>query len=153
MEPEAARHAKVEWYQGELFPRVGFIVTNLRRTAKSVVRFYNHRGTAEQIIKEGKSAPKWTRLSCHDFIDNQVRRVFARENCRTLARSRENRREGSTGKGFAEGCEMAMVSNWIDVGLGPSKTGAGDKGIPGAGKNHWPSGKSRFNYRGGYVYV
>jgi hypothetical protein len=57
----------------ELFPRVGFIVTNLSRPAKRVVRFYNQRGTAEQWIKEGKNAVKWTRLSCHDFVDNQVR--------------------------------------------------------------------------------
>ncbi len=65
--------AKVEWHHGELFPRVGFIVTNLTRPAKRVVRFYNQRGTAEQWIKEGKNAVKWTRLSCHDFVDNQVR--------------------------------------------------------------------------------
>jgi hypothetical protein len=65
--------AKVEWHSGELFPRVGFIVTNLTRPAKQVVRFYNQRGTAEQWIKEGKNAVKWTRLSCHDFVDNQVR--------------------------------------------------------------------------------
>ena len=65
--------AKVEWHNGELFPRVGFIVTNLSRPAKRVVRFYNQRGTAEQWIKEGKNAVKWTRLSCHDFVDNQVR--------------------------------------------------------------------------------
>jgi hypothetical protein len=58
---------------GELFPRVGFIVTNLSRPAKRVVRFYNQRGTAEQWIKEGKNAVKWTRLSCHDLVDNQVR--------------------------------------------------------------------------------
>jgi hypothetical protein len=64
---------KVEWHHGELFPRVGFIVTNLVRPAKRVVRFYNQRGTAEQWIKEGKNAVKWTRLSCHDFVDNQVR--------------------------------------------------------------------------------
>jgi len=38
-----------------------------------VVRFYNKRGTTEQWIKEGKSALTWTRLSCHDFVDNQVR--------------------------------------------------------------------------------
>jgi hypothetical protein len=31
--------AKVEWHNGELFPRVGFIVTNLSRPAKRVVRF------------------------------------------------------------------------------------------------------------------
>ena len=55
--------AKVEWHPGELYPRVGFIVTNLSRPAKRVVAFYNHRGTAEQYIKEGKYAIKWTRLS------------------------------------------------------------------------------------------
>jgi hypothetical protein len=65
--------AKVEWHQGELFPRVGFIVTNLRAKKRKVVHFYNMRGTAEQCIKEGKNAVKWTRLSCHDFIDNHVR--------------------------------------------------------------------------------
>jgi hypothetical protein len=70
--------AKVEWHRGELFPRVGFIVTNLTRPPKAVVRFYNHRGTAEQMIKEGKNAVKWTRLSCHDFADNKVRlQLFA----------------------------------------------------------------------------
>jgi hypothetical protein len=65
--------AKVEWHEGELFPRVGFIVTNLRWKHSNVVKFYNRRGTAEQWIKEGKYALKWTRLSCHDFDDNQVR--------------------------------------------------------------------------------
>jgi hypothetical protein len=65
--------AKIEWHEGELFPRVGFIVTNLRWKYSNVVKFYNKRGTAEQWIKEGKYALKWTRLSCHDFDDNQVR--------------------------------------------------------------------------------
>ena len=65
--------AKIEHHKGELFPRVGFVVTNLRRAPWRVVQFYNHRGTAEQWIKEGKNAVKWTRLSCHDFMDNQVR--------------------------------------------------------------------------------
>jgi|TARA_B100002003_G_scaffold227219_1_gene234650 hypothetical protein len=65
--------AKIEHHKGELFPRVGFVVTNLRRAPWRVVQFYNHRGTAEQWIKEGKNAVKWTRLSCHDFVDNQVR--------------------------------------------------------------------------------
>jgi len=70
--------AKVEWHKGELFPRVGFIVTNLRRDAGGVVKFYNGRGVAEQRIKEGKNAVKWTKLSCHDFVDNQVRlQLFA----------------------------------------------------------------------------
>ena len=55
--------AKVEWHQGELFPRVGFIVTNLSYPPKGIVRFYNGRGTAEQWIKEGKYALNWTRVS------------------------------------------------------------------------------------------
>ena len=39
--------AKVEHHSGELFPRVGFIVTNLTLPNRAVVRFYNKRGTAE----------------------------------------------------------------------------------------------------------
>ena len=34
--------------------------------------FYNHRGTTEQHIKEGKNAITWTRLSCHRFVANAV---------------------------------------------------------------------------------
>jgi hypothetical protein len=64
---------KVEWHPGELYPRVGFIVTNLVRPAERVVAFYNQRGTAEQYIKEGKNAIKWTRLSCRTFAANAVR--------------------------------------------------------------------------------
>jgi hypothetical protein len=65
--------AKVEWHPGELVPRVGFIVTNLSRSAKRVTLFYNQRGKAEQYIKEGKNAIKWMRLSCRKFRDNAVR--------------------------------------------------------------------------------
>ena len=70
--------AKIEWHAGELFPRVGFIVTNLNKHSKNVVKFYNGRGTAEQWIKEGKNAVKWTKLSCRTFKDNQTRlQLFA----------------------------------------------------------------------------
>ena len=65
--------AKVEWHQGELFPRVGFVVTNLNLPPEGVTHYYNGRGTAEQWIKEGKYALNWTRLSCHRFVANQVR--------------------------------------------------------------------------------
>ncbi len=51
--------AKVEHHQGELFPRVGFVVTSMSLPS------YNKRGTAE--LKEGKQATHWTRLSCHRF--------------------------------------------------------------------------------------
>ena len=52
---------KVEHRLGELFPRVGFIVTTLTATNRAVVRMYSWRGTAEQWIKEGKAT---TTLEC-----------------------------------------------------------------------------------------
>jgi hypothetical protein len=69
--------AKIEFHCGELFPRVGFIVTNLETDSRAVVRFYNKRGTAEQWIKEGKQAVKMTRLSCHRFRSNEVRLMLS----------------------------------------------------------------------------
>jgi len=77
---ECARRVvvRVAWYAGELFPRVGFIVTNLKWRSKRVVRFYDLRSTAEQWIKEGKNAVKWTKLSCRRFQDNAARlQLFA----------------------------------------------------------------------------
>ncbi|HEV2382700.1 MAG TPA: transposase [Terriglobia bacterium] len=71
--------AKVEHHAGELFPRVGFIVTNLSLPSRAVVRFYNKRGTSEQWIKEGKQAVKMTRLSCHRFRSNEVRLSLERD--------------------------------------------------------------------------
>src|SRR5918998_5132632 len=65
--------AKVEWHPGELYPRVGLIVTNMTRPAERVVAFYNQRGTAEQWIREGKNAVTWTRLSCRRFAANAAR--------------------------------------------------------------------------------
>ncbi len=39
---------------------------------------YNGRGIAEQWIKEGKNAIKWTKLSCRTFKDNQTRMAVRR---------------------------------------------------------------------------
>ena len=55
---------------GELFPRVGFLVTNLPFEPAQVFHFYNQRGTAKQYIKEGKMALKW---SCKSMAQNEVR--------------------------------------------------------------------------------
>ncbi len=41
--------------------------------SKSVVAFYTKRGAAQQWIKEGKGAIKWTRLSCRMFNAYAVR--------------------------------------------------------------------------------
>jgi hypothetical protein len=65
--------AKVEWHPSELFPRVGFVVTNMPMEPDWIIRFYNQRGTAEQYIKEGKQAINWTRLSCKGMAQNEVR--------------------------------------------------------------------------------
>jgi Transposase DDE domain group 1 len=65
--------ANVEWHQGELFPRVGFLVTNLWAKPEGVVHVYHGRGIAEPWMKAGKYALKWTRRSCHRFVANQVR--------------------------------------------------------------------------------
>ena len=67
------RRVVAKGHPGELYPRVGFIVTNMARPAENVVAFYNKRGTCEQWIKEGKNAINWTRLSCRSFAANAVR--------------------------------------------------------------------------------
>lgn len=46
--------AKVEWHPGELFPRVGFIVTNLHYASKDGVGFYNQRAHASNGSKRAK---------------------------------------------------------------------------------------------------
>ena len=47
--------AKIEWHAGELFPRVGFIVTNLNQRSKNVVKFYNGRGTLSSGSRRGRT--------------------------------------------------------------------------------------------------
>jgi hypothetical protein len=65
--------AKIEWHEGELFPRIGFIVTNSKLPAGKVVKVYNGRGDVENRIKEGKNTLRWDKTSCHHFAANQAR--------------------------------------------------------------------------------
>jgi hypothetical protein len=65
--------AKIEWHDGELFPRIGFIVTNSRLTGGKVVKVYNGRGDVENRIKEGKNTLRWDKTSCRRFAANQAR--------------------------------------------------------------------------------
>jgi hypothetical protein len=64
---------ELEWHPRKLFTCVNFIVTELPMEPDWVVRFYKQRGTAEQHIKEGKYAFRWTLLSCQRFPNNEVR--------------------------------------------------------------------------------
>ena len=54
--------AKVEWHPSELYPRVGFIVTNMSRPAERVVAFYNKRGTGRQRCDQVDAAAVLDRL-------------------------------------------------------------------------------------------
>lgn len=65
--------AKVAFHPGELFPRVGFIVTNRSLPNERVLAFSNDRGTAEQHIKKGKHALTRTWLSCMRFAVDVAR--------------------------------------------------------------------------------
>jgi IS4 transposase len=63
----------MEWHPGELFPRIGFIVTNSRLEAERVSETYNGRAEIENRIKEGKNTLRWDKTSCHRFAANQAR--------------------------------------------------------------------------------
>ncbi len=65
--------AKIEWHKGELFPRIGFVVTNSRLPTGKVVKVYNGRGDVENRIKEGKNTLRWDKTSCQRFEANQAR--------------------------------------------------------------------------------
>ena len=72
--PRFARETSPVPRGGRRFSFRSLTVTALTRTNRPVVHFfYNQRMTAEQWIKEGKTAIHWTRLSCHRFRANEVR--------------------------------------------------------------------------------
>ena len=59
-----------------MFPESAWTTAEMSCAPPSAIRaaaFYNQRGTAEQWIKEGKNAVKWTRLSCRTMKANAVR--------------------------------------------------------------------------------
>ena len=64
-------------------PRTGHNVLHtmtalLRQAVFGRLTGYEDTNDAEQRIKEGNQAIRWTRLSCHDFRDNEVRlQLFA----------------------------------------------------------------------------
>ena len=45
---------RILWYENELFPGIGFVVTNSRITVEKVIKFHNHRAEIEKKIKEHK---------------------------------------------------------------------------------------------------
>ncbi len=65
--------AKIESHRGELFPRIGFVVTNSRFPGGKVIKVYNDRGDVENRIKESKNTLGWDKTSCQRFEANQAR--------------------------------------------------------------------------------
>jgi Transposase DDE domain group 1 len=65
--------ATIKWHDGELFPRIGFVVTNSKLPSGKVVTVYNGRGDVENRIKEGNYTLRWDKTSCHRFTANQAR--------------------------------------------------------------------------------
>ena len=64
--------AKIEWHRGDLFPRIGFVVTNSKLPVVKVTKVYNGRGDVENRIKEGKNTLRWDKTSCQRFEANQA---------------------------------------------------------------------------------
>jgi hypothetical protein len=64
---------RIEWHEGELFPRMRFIVTNSRLAAGKVLKVYNGRAEIENRIKEGKNTLRWDKTSCQRFEANEAR--------------------------------------------------------------------------------
>jgi hypothetical protein len=54
---------KIEWHVGEIFPRMGFIVTNSNLEAEQVITIYNSRAVSENRIKEGKNTLRWDKTN------------------------------------------------------------------------------------------
>jgi len=54
---------KIEWHVGEIFPRMGFIVTNSNLEAEQVIIIYNSRAEIENRIKEGKNTLRWDKTN------------------------------------------------------------------------------------------
>lgn len=79
----------IEWHERELFPRIGFIVTNSRLPTGKVVKVYNGRGDVENPIKEGKNTLFWDKTSCRRFAANQARLLMGVLACNLLQMLRQ----------------------------------------------------------------
>jgi hypothetical protein len=64
---------RIAWHENELFPQIGFVVTNSRISVEKVIKLYHRRAEIENRIKEGKNTLRWDKTSCHRFESNAAR--------------------------------------------------------------------------------
>ncbi len=64
---------RIAWHESELFPQIGFVVTNSRISVEKVIKLYHRRAEIENRIKEGKNTLRWDKTSCHRFESNEAR--------------------------------------------------------------------------------
>ena len=64
---------RIAWHENELFPRIGFVVTNSRISVEKVIKLYNRRAEIENRIREGRNTLRWDKTSCHRFESNEAR--------------------------------------------------------------------------------
>ena len=49
---------RIAWHESELFPQIGFVVTNSRISVEKVIKLYHRRAEIEQRITEGNAASR-----------------------------------------------------------------------------------------------
>jgi hypothetical protein len=130
--------AKVEHHQGELFPRVGFIVTNLILPSPAVVRFYNKRGTAElppMPIERGAAVAERDRLQ----LGKSVAAAGAAEEDRSLVADQPAAAVGQDRRARGEACPVlpALAGRGASDAAPVRGKGAADRGAAGARGIAW----------------
>ena len=65
--------AKVEHHQGELFPCVGFIVTNMNLPSRAAVRFYNKTNAGRRSSGSRKASKRRIGPSCRAIASERTK--------------------------------------------------------------------------------
>jgi len=108
--------AKVEHQAGELFPRIGFIVTNLETPSRAVVRFYNKRGHGRAVDQRGEA-------SCEDDAV-ELPSIPVQRSSAVAGRDRIQPGQPVAAAGAAEG-NRNVVINQFAAAAGENRRAAG----------------------------
>lgn len=96
--------AGIERHVGELFPRIGFIVTDSGLPAEKMVTAYNGRGHFENRIEEGKNTLRRDKTNCCKLAANQTRLLIGIPGYNLLHMLRES---------YLRGEEVKRSTEWL----------------------------------------